>query len=322
MPNLRKNIIKHLNIYLYISIFFIAITLLSVAIGINTNRQTNDNYINLNDIIENKNSESNLKAYNNVINDPYSFAKYDNEENSAFYIIYDGRYYSIAYLSDELYNKIINNKPITIYGTTTTIPLDVKNMALDFYNEIFKDNLPITIEDFENIFGRVYLDNTTFKISNNTFYFLSIIPFIISLTIFIIYLIKRIKFKKSFNQIDIHTINQIEKELKNNPLAFDKYHLLLTESYIISFNSTIKIIKYSDVIWIYENDFKILGFNLFKNIFITDKKAFKYNIAKSLSKKHNRLKEIIIYISNKNDKMLVGYNPKNQEEINDILKNN
>ena len=33
------------------------------------------------------------------------------------------------------------------------------------------------------------------------------------------------------------------------------------------------------------------------------------------------MKEIILAISSKNEKMLVGYSKKNQEEINEILKN-
>ena len=45
-------------------------------------------------------------------------------------------------------------------------------------------------------------------------------------------------------------------------------------------------------------------------------------IIASINKKTNaEMKEIILAISSKNEKMLVGYSKKNQEEINEILKN-
>ena len=38
-------------------------------------------------------------------------------------------------------------------------------------------------------------------------------------------------------------------------------------------------------------------------------------------KSNSIIKEVITTISNKNDKVLVGFNKKNEEEINEILKN-
>lgn len=50
-----------------------------------------------------------------------------------------------------------------------------------------------------------------------------------------------------------------------------------------------------------------------------------YNIISTdgISKKANQfLKEIISIISNKNEKVLIGYNKKNETEIKEILKDN
>lgn len=103
---LLKKELKKINNYLYIFLIFIALGLLFIGFGIYENKQNGNQYFYLNDIIENKNNEENVKAYLKIAKAPYSIAKYENEENYTFYIVFDGNYYYIAYLSDEIYEKL------------------------------------------------------------------------------------------------------------------------------------------------------------------------------------------------------------------------
>ena len=98
-----KKEIKKLNNSLYIFIIFLVLGALFIAFGIYENRKNEANYDYLNDIIENKNNETGAYAYLNVAQAPYSIAKYEDEDKEAFYIIFDGTYFYIAYLSDDLY---------------------------------------------------------------------------------------------------------------------------------------------------------------------------------------------------------------------------
>ena len=324
-----KKELKKINNNLYIFFIFLALGALFIAIGIYENRRNKESYVYLNDVIENKENEEGVYAYLTIAYPPYSFAEYRNDQDNAFYIVYDGTYYYIVYLSDDLYDILnteeIENDPITIYGITTAIPDDVKNIALEVYNEGLDEENQIKMDKFNNYFGEVYLNNVSLKKLNSTFYILSIIPFAISLIFLILFITKKRKTKKTLKKLTEEEIEKLEKEIDDERTKYyDKYHLILTDNYILSFNQGFILLKYNDLIWVYEHRYKQYGITTAKNIFVMDNKGKKYNIltADGLTKKTNQvLKEVVTIISNKNEKILVGKNKKNEEEIKEILKN-
>ena len=190
---------KNIN-FLYAFIAFLLLTCLFIAIGIYENRQKEEDYFYLNDIIENKNNEIDALGYLEISEEPYSIAKYEYDNNHAFYIVFDGRYYYITYLSDELYEILntdnLKEKKIKIYGTTALIPDEVRKIAIDAYNQGLDEENQISIDEFESYFGEVYLNNVSLTISNNSYYYLSLIPFTISFAFLIIFIAKTIKAKK------------------------------------------------------------------------------------------------------------------------------
>lgn len=323
-----KKEIKKFNNYIYIFFIFLVLGALFIAIGICDNRQTSSSYTYLNDIIENKNNEINANAYLEVAQAPYSIAKYEDDENNAFYIVYDGRYFYIAYISDELYEKLnvegLEEEPLTIYGTTTATPEALRQIALEAYNEGLDEDKQIEMDDFNNYFGEVYLNNVTLKKVNYAFYIISIIPFIISLIFLALFLIKKRQIIKAINQLTEKEIEKLEKEVDKDTTIFNKEnHLILTDNYIISFKHGLLLIKYSDLIWVYEKSIKQYGITTAKKVFIMNKKDKTFDILNTNGEKKSNsiIKEVITTISNKNDKVLVGFNKKNEEEINEILKN-
>ena len=323
-----KKEIKKLNNSLYIFIIFLVLGALFIAFGIYENRKNEANYDYLNDIIENKNNETGAYAYLNVAQAPYSIAKYEDEDKEAFYIIFDGTYFYIAYLSNDLYAKLnvegLEEDPLTIYGITTAIPEEVKEIAIEVYNDGLEEEDQISMDNFNNYFGEVYLNNTSLKKLNSSFYLLSIIPFSISLIFLIIFITKKVKTKKRLSKLTEEELNTLEQELDSDDAKYySNYHLILTNNYLISFTSGLNILKYSNLIWIYEHKVKQYGITTAKNIFVMDNNGKTYHILNTdaFKKSSELIKEIITNISNKNDKMLVGYNKRNQEEINEILKN-
>ena len=327
--NILKKEIKTINNFLYLFIVFLALGALFIAIGIYDNRKEDETYFYLNDIIENKNNEENVRAYLNIAQAPYSIAKYENEDDYAFYIVFDGTYFYIAYLSNDLYNTLnvegLDENPLTIYGTTATTPEMVRNIALEVYNEGLEEEDQIKMEDFNNYFGEVYLTNASLKSTNKTFYYISIIPFAISMIFITLWIIKKVKTKKTLNHFKEEELEKIEQEIEDDRTHYyKKYHLILTENYIISFNYGLIITKFTDLIWIYEQKTKQYGITTAKHIFIMTQSGKNYNILNTdgMSKtSNNTIKDIITQITNKNNKILVGYNKKNQEAIKEILKN-
>lgn len=323
-----KKEIRKVNLYFFYFIFFLIICILVILIGTRQNNNNKDNYVYLNDVIESKNNKENLNTYLDIADTPYSIAKYENEEDHAFYIVFDNRYFYIAYLNDDIYNKLnvenLSDNPIRIYGTTAKIPDEVKDIALEVYNEGLDEENQIEMEDFNSYFGEVYLNNASLKKGNNTYYIISIIPLIISLSTLIIFIIKKIKIKKVINSLSEEEIEKIEKEIDEEGTTFySKYHLILTKNYIITFNSNLNIIKYNELIWIYENRVKQYGITTNIFIFIMTNKGKTINLINTdgiTKKAKNIRKEIIEQITNKNNNILVGMNKKNKEEIKNILK--
>lgn len=325
-----KKEMKKINNHLYVFIIFLALGVLFIAIGIFENRQNEESYIYLNDIIENKSNEENAYAYLEITQAPYSIAKYENDADNAFYIVFDGRYFYIAYLSNDVYEKLnvegLEENPLTIYGTTTSTPEELRSIALEAYNEGLEEEDQISMEDFNSYFGEVYLNNVSLKKLNSTFFIISIIPFTISLIFLILFITKKIKTKKTLNKLTDKEIDQLEKDIDNDKTKYyEKYHLFLTDNYIISFNHGLILLKYNDLLWVYEHNLKQYGITTAKNIFVMTNEGKTYNIISTdgISKKANQfLKEIISIISNKNEKILIGFNKKNETEIKEILKDN
>ena len=326
--NILKKEINKLNNYLYLLIIFIALGSLFIAIGIFENRQNNKNYLYLNDIIENKNNEENAYAYLEVTQAPYSIAKYENDEDNAFYIVFDGRYFYITYISNEVYEKLnvegLEENPLTIYWTTTTTPTELRKIALDAYNEGLEEEDQITMEDFNSYFGEVYLNNVSLKKLNSTFFIISTIPFILSLIFLILFITKKVKTRKTLTKLTEEELEKLEKEIDDDRTKhYKKYHLILTQNYILSFNQGLVILKYNELIWIYEHRLKQYGITTAKNIYVMDNTGKRYNILTidGINKIANQiLKEVITEVSNKNEKILVGFNKKNEEEIKELLK--
>lgn len=116
------------------------------------------------------NEKNTLKnAYLDVHTTPLIFAEYDDDDNK-FYIVKDEEYLYIVYMDDNLYNKIINvedieEKPYRLEGHTNIISADIKNIAIEVYNEMFEEEI-INDDNFESYFGSVYLDaNNTYNVA-------------------------------------------------------------------------------------------------------------------------------------------------------------
>ncbi len=326
--NLLEKELKKYNYFLIITIILFLTGASFIGIYFFKNFKIHENSIYLNTVIENMDNKTGITAHLKVAQEPYSFAKYSDDPYNAYYIIFDGEYYYITYMSDNEYNKLnkkdIKEKPITIYGKTTYTPEDVRDLALETYNEGLDEEDQIDKDDFNNYFGGVYLDITSINNSYNWLITISITLIIFSIISLIISFIIRFKSQKILNEIEDNELKKIEKELNEyEAIYYKKCHLILSKNHLITFIDGLKIYNYKDIIWIYENKIKQKGFTIIRTISVLNKNGKTIDIAQipGMNTKNEKIiSEILTNISKKNKNILIGYTTENKKKAKEITK--
>lgn len=323
---LRKELKNYVS-YLVLSIIFIIIFLVTSIIYFCKSNNLPKESVYLNDVILSMNNKINITAHLKINKAPFSFAKYSDEQDKAYYIVFDGNYYYIVYMTDKEYQKIskeVKKKSITIYGTTTYTTSDIRALALDAYNEGLEEENKITEEDFNNYFGEIYLDITKSDNFKNTLLIVISSSVVLASLCLVIFGIKKRKSNKILSSISEKNIEKLEKELREeDTLYFSKNHLILTKNHVVTFINNFKIIDYKDIIWIYENEITQKLFTIERSINVMNTKKENITIMKisGMNKKNELIvNNIINLISKKNKNMLVGFNKENKKKIKELNK--
>lgn len=328
----NENILKLKNKNLQtilIGIMFIVLSIILIATSINKDEESLNNLTDLNDIIINEENKNDKKAYLKITNVPYKFAIYDDKTDS-YYIVTDGQYLYIAYMSDTKFftmdeeSKLKDSKKIT--GITRSTSKNIKQLAIDAYNDSMENEEDkITLADFNDYFGEVYLDTTTeFTDESNTYALLAILTFGIAITIFLVVFIKNFKYKKALKKYDNETLELLDEEMSSEEaFYYNKLKLYLTKDYVININGTFKAIKYSDILWMYPYEQRVNGIktNQAIKVFTKDGKTSILVLINITTKsKKEMYNEIWNTILDKNNKITIGYTSKNIKQFNQLKK--
>ncbi len=319
--NIKKELKKKNVLIVSIVLLFLAIILFFIGTYNITENEKKAVY--LNDIIEKDDNDIDRSAYLNVAYNPYSFAKYEGENDRAFYIVSDSQYFYIVYMDDNLYKELnkddIKDNHVKIYGVTKDIDSGIKELALDSYNEGLDDEDKITMDDFNTMFGNVYLDTTISNDLGGLFYAIGFVLIFIAIIFLITYIIIKIRINKKLKNIDEEEWIKIEKEIeKEDSIYYKKAHLILTKHYIVSFSLGLDIYSYQDIIWIYEKKLRQYGITTMKAIIVVDtnKKAHTLVEMQGFTKSSKlTIEEIMQNISSKNNKILIGYTSENRKLV-------
>lgn len=315
---------------LWIGLIFIGFAIIFIMIGGNMQTEAEKNKPSLNSVIISKdNDKSGKTAYMDVYYPPYKFAIRD-DITDAYYIVSDKNYYYIVYMSEEDFNKLnkedINENPIRITGVTALTTTDIKKLAIDAYNEAMdgEDN-KITIADFDNYFGSVYLNTTSEAVeSGGGLTVLGVFSFFIGVIMIIVYFVKKIVFKKTMKKIGESQIMLIDNEMNGKEaFYYPKAHLCLTDNYIINFGLKFDVIKYDDIIWLYSSTFRYNGIKTNQNIVVLTKDNKTHTIANIdvvTKKKKEAYDEIFNTIISKNKNIIVGYTKEAKLQAKEELK--
>ena len=314
-------------------ILIIPILIIGLALGLWANyivKNARNNVKSLNEIIieQNKNKEDKI-AKVNVHYVPYQFAVQEGNVYS-YYIIMDKQYMYIAYLPEYKFNELnkedIKENPVELKGRTRLISREIKELAIDAYNEAVNDENKITMADFDDYFGSVYLEATATyedsiaeaqKLGFLIFTILGIIGLIITIR-------QRVKFGKSIKNMDNHLIEKINNEMNDkDAFYYDKVHLYLTKNYVINFQGIFKVIEYNDIIWMYSMQLRTNGIKTAKAINIMSKNGKVYTIANIdiLTKSKKELyDEIWNTITSKNSNIVLGYTKEAANQAKQMIE--
>lgn len=314
---------KRLTRNLILSILILIVGVALAVWGYWVKYQAEENARPLNDVIMSEEGEKEDKiATIDVHVAPYLFAE-EKEGTNGFFIVMDSQYMYIVYMSkyDELTTKEdLATNPVTITGGTKLISKNVKELALKTYNESVEEEYQLTIADFDDYFGDVYLDisstatNEIGKIQLLAAFLLGIggiVGFIISL-------IQKIKFSSGIKKMDETMVETLDNEMNSqDAFYYEKIHLYLTNRYIINFKGIFKVIEYQDIIWMYSMIYRTNGIKTKQSIKVMTKDGKTHEIANidiATKAKKEIYEEIWNTIISKNNRIILGYTKEAQEE--------
>ena len=320
----KENKKKIVNIIL--SILILLIAFLFKDMREESIKEANEKVTDLNSIIISSEDKTDKKAYIDVKYKPYKFAVSDDTVNS-YYIISDEKYMYIAYMSPEDETKLNNgdfeNSSVKIEGITELTSDEIKKLAVDTYNESVEESNKISMEEFNDYFGPIYLNTTISQTSDTSFYSTIYVLLILAGVItFCINLYKLIAFRNSMKKLkeNDEILNEMNDE---KSFYYEKTHLCLTENYIVTFNGRINAIKYEDVVWMYRFEQRVNGIKSNQCIKIMNNRGKTYSIAEIdlvTKKKKEIYEEIWKNIVEKNDKIVLGYTQENIKQMKELYK--
>ena len=261
---------------------------------------------------------------------PYGFADYEDDENNAYYIVADEKYFYIAYMNKKEVEKLTKEelqKGVKLEGSTANVPYDVKKLAVDAYNEWYsdvEDFKPIYTAQFDDMFGSIYLDTTKTKYALTTEYngiYIVSLLIGICLTIYGAYI--TISYRRRLSKLTTDEIIMLDNEMNNNGKFFNKADLFLTDKYLIDFHK-FNYFDYKDIKWVYTHIQRTNGVKSNESLVISLKDGTTHFIASTSGSKKMKpiYEEIYEMISTKNPDVRIGYTDEyiklNQEEYKKI----
>lgn len=325
--NIRKGY-KRKYVNLVIGIFII---ILAIGCSIYTYLEidkVNKKIVYLDDLIVSEqviDNKINKKVSLEVKSVPYEFAVNDST-SSSYYIVNDGKFMYVVFMSPSDFKKlnyedIVKNSK-KIEGISADVPLEVKRLAVEAYNESVKnDSDKISISNYNDYFGDVCLDMTK---SDTIFapipYTMSLLLWIFGTIIFVSVLYEYIGYVGKVNKLNDDELNDLNRELNDsNAVFFKKSKIYLTDSYLIDLGSTFKMYKYEDILWVYRHEQRTNGIKSQSSLRVvtSDGKNRMLAAVNPFSKKSREEQiDLLNALMARDSNIRIGYTPENCAEMN------
>ena len=318
---------KGLKNFLIVSIIMIITGVILLIIGIrivddNKNVAAKD----YRTLINSKNDNSGEYVKINISFLPYLFAEETNNYgNIKYYIVVDDDFnYYITRLNDttlEKLEKLYNNNEKISYelkGYLFSQNKEVKSLAIKTFKEIFLND-KINENNANEYIGKTYLDEVDRPgLTKKDLLIMlgsgSAIIGVMFVVISIIYIKKTNKTLKKFGKEKLYF------ELsKPSVIYYTKEEICLTDNYIISKLSGLNVIKYEDILWIYNENRMLNGVSIGFYLIARTKDNKIHQIAWSHFNEQI-INEIISKIYEKNNNILVGFTDENENKYKNLIE--
>jgi len=156
----------------------------------------------------------------------------------------------------------VQPEPVKIYGMTESIPSELKQVVLDFYNKGRSEEYQLSEDGFENYFGSVLLNVRRGPVDTSLQAVIIFIALLVMVILFILHIAMAVE------------KNRVKKYLKKNEYEEDLAHQLddfveekhykdraiLTKDFFVDLKyGGFAVFKYSDVKWIHIHNIKTYG---------------------------------------------------------------
>jgi len=201
------------------------------------------------------------------------------------------------------------------------LPYQIKGVAFaadaDLIS-IYADVYGISEEEVYGYFGYYYLDTTKGAISDNSTAYLWLIGALFSALFaalfFMIYMPIRRSFKKCMNIVSQNwDIDKCERELEE----LNDQKILLGSDYLYCKENPM-VVKYSDILWVYEQAQRYYGIKVSSSLFINTASCGTLIIG--LKNKDHLYDEILKTIFDKNPEVMIGYNREYAKAYKEMTK--
>lgn len=279
----------------------------------------------LGELIENNEEKPEQYAKVHIAYLPYGVASEDNEK-FYYFVMDEQQFMYIVRMTDETYKNLeamYNNGEGTVdyefKGYTFRIPAKLKSLALEAAEEAFENN-EMTVSNFENYVGTVYIDETM-KPENNTInnlYGVGLIFGFFTIGMIIVSVSQIVRTRKVTKNKEL--MEELRNELMDlNDDTYKKLKIYLTNKYIIARSGGILAFEYKDIIWEYATVRYVNGTAQGRALMLCTKDKTKYTVA-ATSANDTAIDEIMAEIKDKNPNVRIGFTQENREFFKNYQK--
>lgn len=264
---------------------------------------------------------ANSKIY--AITDCFATYSVDSSVTDEYYLALGENYLFVLNLSKSQYNDISKQweedeelEFVELKGVTENMPSDLKQLAIDTYNEIYETE-DLNSYNFNEAFVPYVLNaKKTPNDSYQIFYGIGAMAAMATNILLICFIINLISTRFSVNKIaKKYDLTQIALELSSgNNAEFNKTKVLFMDNYLVSYCAPYDVIKYKDIAWIYLHDNYVNGVKSTMSIMMMTKDGRLHTIAQvSASGKANNEQYTNTFneLVGRRPEALVGYTNEN-----------
>ena len=287
--------------------------------------------------LSNKTSEGVYAKVNvSLLDSAFATETVDNKKRDYYLVFDEDNNPHVIMLDNENFEKLRKiqeytlddtemDKPdaVTIYGYTLKSDTEIYKYLQEFLTD--EDGNTYSIDTLKSTVGEIYLD-TSWKNSEQAISALILFGIfsLSGIALIITYFVRNKKCKKMILEYG-RELEKVESDIRNGSGIHSKEcHVYLTDNYILSYGSGVKLIELKDIVWIYPFITRQRGIVTNKSIYVitNDKKTNVIALVNAMSKKSKAaFDELYQNIINRVPDVLVGYSKENKELVKERYKN-